>query len=52
MNRILVAEDNPTNRELLRELLENTGTRSSGRIGDGHEALSAMELNLPDILLV
>lgn len=51
MKTILIAEDNPTNRELLRELLEIRGyTVAEAR--DGQEALAMVEQTLPDILLL
>jgi two-component system cell cycle response regulator DivK len=51
MKTILIAEDNPTNRELLRELLEIRGyTVAEAR--DGQEALAMVEQTPPDILLL
>ena len=51
MKTILVAEDNPTNRELLRELLEIRGYRVA-EARDGEEALAMVEQERPDILLL
>jgi two-component system cell cycle response regulator DivK len=46
-----VAEDNPVNRELLRELLE-AGGYSVMEALDGQEALRMIERTEPDILLL
>jgi CheY-like chemotaxis protein len=46
-----VAEDNPVNRELLRELLEARGYHVS-EAPDGQEALRMIEQAHPDILLL
>ena len=51
MKTILVAEDNPINRELLRELLEIHGYMVAEAC-DGQEALVMVEQALPDILLL
>jgi CheY-like chemotaxis protein len=51
MIRVLVAEDNPTNRELLRELLDLKGYAIS-EAGDGKEALEMIEQDPPDLLLL
>ena len=51
MRRILIAEDNPTNRELLRELLEIRGYTVEEAC-DGREALAMVDQALPDILLL
>ncbi len=51
MTKILIAEDNPVNRELLRELLENRGY-SVVEACDGREALRMVEETQPDILLL
>jgi two-component system cell cycle response regulator DivK len=48
---ILVAEDNPVNRELLRELLEQRGY-SVAEACDGQEALKMLQENRPDVLLL
>jgi CheY-like chemotaxis protein len=48
---ILIAEDNPTNRELLRELLEIRGYRVVEAC-NGQEALAMVEQEPPDILLL
>jgi two-component system cell cycle response regulator DivK len=51
MTKILIAEDNATNRELFRELLEARGY-TVVEACDGTEALQMMEQVLPDILLL
>ena len=51
MNQILIAEDNPVNRELLRELLESRGY-SVTEASNGQEALRSIEQSRPDILLL
>jgi CheY-like chemotaxis protein len=51
MIRILVAEDNAVNRELLRELLEARGYTVSEAC-DGQEALHMIEQAQPDLLLL
>jgi len=51
MNKILIAEDNPVNRELLREILE-TAHYQVVEAGDGQEALARMEEDEPDIVLL
>ncbi|MGH9499924.1 MAG: response regulator [Terriglobales bacterium] len=51
MSKVLIAEDNPVNRELLRELLETRG-HSVGEACNGQEALHRIEESLPDILLL
>lgn len=51
MTNVLVAEDNPVNRELLRELLEARGYMVT-EAPDGQEALRMMEQDPPDILLL
>jgi two-component system cell cycle response regulator DivK len=51
MTKVLIAEDNPVNRELLRELLENRGY-SVVEACDGPEALSMVEETQPDIVLL
>ena len=51
MTNVLVAEDNPVNRELLRELLEAWGYRVIEAF-DGQEALRMIEQNHPEILLL
>jgi two-component system cell cycle response regulator DivK len=51
MKKVLIAEDNPVNRELLRELLEIRGyavTESS----NGEDALDQIAKTQPDILLL
>jgi two-component system cell cycle response regulator DivK len=51
MIKVLVAEDNPINRELLRELLENRGY-AVVEACDGQEALRMVDETQPDILLL
>jgi two-component system cell cycle response regulator DivK len=51
MKTVLVAEDNATNRELLRELLEARGY-TVVEACDGQEALVMVEQAPPDILLL
>ena len=51
MKTILIAEDNPINRELLRELLEIRGY-AVVEACDGQEALAMVEQAPPDILLL
>jgi two-component system cell cycle response regulator DivK len=51
MISVLVAEDNPVNRELLRELLEARGYNVI-EAPDGQEALRMIEQNHPEILLL
>jgi len=51
MKKILIAEDNPVNRELLRELLELRGYEVAEAC-DGQEALRALEKSRPDLLLL
>ena len=51
MKTILIAEDNPTNRELLRELLEIRGY-SVTEASNGEEALAMVERTSPDMMLL
>jgi CheY-like chemotaxis protein len=51
MTRVLVAEDNAVNRELLRELL-NTRGYSVIEACNGQEALDMVEQSQPDLLLL
>jgi CheY-like chemotaxis protein len=51
MINVLVAEDNPVNRELLRELLEVQGYNVI-EAADGQEALRMIEVDHPEILLL
>lgn len=51
MKTILIAEDNPTNRELLRELLENRGY-TVAEACNGQETLAMVEQAPPDMLLL
>jgi CheY-like chemotaxis protein len=51
MINVLIAEDNPVNRELLREILENRGYTVT-EAGDGQDALTLVHEIQPDILLL
>jgi CheY-like chemotaxis protein len=51
MKTILIAEDNPVNRELLRELLEIRGY-AVAEACDGQQALAMVEQIFPDIVLL
>ena len=51
MKKILIAEDNAVNRELLRELLEMRGYAVTEAC-DGQEALEKIAETQPDILLL
>jgi CheY-like chemotaxis protein len=51
MTKVLIAEDNAVNRELLRELLEARGY-AVAEAYDGQEALRMIEQTHPDILLL
>lgn len=51
MSNVLIAEDNATNRELLRELLEARG-HTVFEACNGQEALDAIQEAQPDILLL
>lgn len=51
MKTVLIAEDNPTNRELLRELLETRGY-TVAEACNGQEAVVMVEQSPPDILLL
>jgi CheY-like chemotaxis protein len=51
MTKVLIAEDNAVNRELLRELLETRGYIVLEAC-DGQEALHMIELTQPDLLLL
>jgi CheY-like chemotaxis protein len=51
MSTILIAEDNATNRELLRELLEMRG-HAVIEACNGQEALDVLEQTRPDLLLL
>jgi signal transduction histidine kinase len=48
---VLVVDDEPANRELLRDLLEARGF-DVREARDGHTALAALELDLPDVVLL
>jgi CheY-like chemotaxis protein len=49
--RILVAEDNPLNRELLREILESESYEVI-EAENGQEALAKLNKTLPDLILL
>jgi CheY-like chemotaxis protein len=51
MIKVLIAEDNPVNRELLRELLELVGCTVLEAC-DGQEALRVIEQSQPELLLL
>jgi CheY-like chemotaxis protein len=51
MSKILIAEDNAVNRELLRELLEMRG-HTVAEACDGEGALRMIEQDQPDLLLL
>jgi CheY-like chemotaxis protein len=51
MTKVLIAEDNAVNRELLRELLEVRG-HTVVEACDGEEALRMIEQTQPDLLLL
>lgn len=51
MKRILVADDNPVSRELVREVLEAPG-RSIVEAADGEEALDKIGKERPDLVLL
>jgi two-component system cell cycle response regulator DivK len=51
MKTVLVAEDNPINRELLRELLEVRGY-AVAEAANGQEAVAMVEHKQPDIVLL
>ena len=51
MKTVLIAEDNPINRELLRELLENRGYKVTEAC-NGEEAVAVVEQAPPDIVLL
>jgi CheY-like chemotaxis protein len=51
MSKVLIAEDNAVNRELLRELLEMRGY-TVVEACDGREALRMIEQTQPDLLLL
>jgi CheY-like chemotaxis protein len=51
MKTVLIAEDNPVNRELLRELLEMRGYAVI-ETSNGQEALEQLQKMQPDILLL
>jgi two-component system sensor histidine kinase RpfC len=49
--RVLVADDNPTNREVIGKILERGG-HSVVLVNDGEQALDALERQRPDIVLL
>ena len=51
MSKILVAEDNLPNRELIREILETCG-HEIVEAADGQQALDQLEESVPDLVLV
>jgi CheY-like chemotaxis protein len=50
MKKILLAEDNPANRELLREFLQRWGYEVIEAL-DGADALTKINATLPDLIL-
>ena len=51
MKRVLVADDNPVSRELIREILENDDCEVI-EAGDGREALEKVREHRPDLALL
>jgi two-component system cell cycle response regulator DivK len=51
MKKVLVADDNPVSRELIREILE-TDDYEVIEAGDGHEALEKVRQHQPDLALL
>jgi two-component system cell cycle response regulator DivK len=51
MSTILVADDNPVSRELIREILE-AGNFHVVEASDGREALNKLENAMPDLVLL
>ena len=51
MKQVLLAEDNPANRELLTEVLERWGFGVVSA-ANGREALACLDIQLPDLALV
>jgi CheY-like chemotaxis protein len=51
MSKILVAEDNLANRELMREILETRGHQVI-EVCDGQDALNKLGQTSPDLILV
>src|SRR4051812_36999661 len=51
MMRVLVAEDNPMNRELIRSILEDRGCEVV-EAADGEEALAKIRESEPDLILM
>ena len=51
MKRVLVADDNPVSRELIREILENDDYELI-EAADGREALEKLRENRPDLALL
>ena len=51
MKTILVADDDPVGRELIREILESQGYRVT-EAGDGADAISAIQAAPPDLVLL
>lgn len=49
--RILVADDNPTNREVIGRILERAG-HAVTLVNDGEQALDAVERGMPDIVIL
>src|SRR5262249_19173862 len=49
--RILVADDNPTNREVIGRILERAG-HAVTLVNDGEQALDAVERAMPDVVIL
>src|SRR5574341_1012803 len=49
--RVLVADDNPTNREVVGKILERSGHRAT-LVNDGEQALDAIERDAPDLVIL
>jgi len=49
--RILVADDNPTNREVIGRILERAG-HAVTLVNDGEQALDALEQGMPDLVVL
>ena len=50
--RVVVADDHPVFRQGLRMLLENLGVDVVADVGDGAEAVAAVETHAPDVVLM
>lgn len=50
--RVVVVDDDPTFRELVRALISNGGTQVVGQASNGAEAVTAVERLRPDVVLM